>query len=67
MASAARAELLDGKFFGLAFLVLGGDIVAPFTAIALQSDNISHFHSPLGQIFRSALLIFRSPRWESDP
>jgi hypothetical protein len=47
MASAARAKLFDGKFLGLALLVLGRDIVAPFTAIALKADKISHFHSPL--------------------
>jgi hypothetical protein len=47
MASAARAKLFDGKFLGLALLVLGRDIVAPFTAVALEADKISHFHSPL--------------------
>jgi hypothetical protein len=35
MASASRAKLLDRKFFGLALLVLCGNIVAPFAIVAL--------------------------------
>ena len=35
MASAARAKLLDGEFFGLPLLIFAGDVVAPLTAVAL--------------------------------
>ena len=67
MASAARAKLLDGEFFGLAFLILGCDIITPFTPVALEPDKIPHFYSPVEQNFRLSRLIVQSPRWESDP
>jgi hypothetical protein len=43
MASAAWAKLLDGEFFGLALLILGRDIVTPFTPIALEPNKIPHY------------------------
>ena len=67
MASTARAKLLNGEFFSLTLLILGRDVIAPFAPVALQPNKISHFHSPVGQIFRLSPLIVQSPRWESDP
>ena len=46
MTSTAWAKLLNGKFLGLALLVFTGDIVAPFAAVALKPNKISHFRSP---------------------
>jgi hypothetical protein len=57
MAPATWAKLLDGELFGLALLILGRDIIAPFTPVALEPDKISHFSSPLGQNFRLSRLI----------
>src|SRR5258708_17294979 len=42
MAAAARTKLLDRELLGLPLLVLRGRIVAPFAAVALQPDQVSH-------------------------
>ena len=66
VASAARAKLLNGKLFGLALFVLGRHIIAPFTAVALQSYKVSHFSSPAEHAHIIPPIV-QSPRWESDP
>ena len=42
MAATTRAEFLDRKLVGLALLVLGGRVIAPFATIALKSYQVSH-------------------------
>jgi hypothetical protein len=46
MGPAARAELFDGELFRLTLLVFGRRVIAPFTAVALKTDQISHFSHP---------------------
>jgi hypothetical protein len=48
MASAAWAKLFNGKFFSLTLFVFTGYVIAPFAAIALKPNKISHVNYPLG-------------------
>src|SRR5216684_3032946 len=68
MATTTRAELLDRKLLGLPLLVAAGGIIAPFTSVALQSNQVSH-----SLILASPPCRWRpkiqneSPRWELNP
>jgi hypothetical protein len=42
VAAAARAKLLNRKFFGLAFLIFAGRVIAPLATVAGHSNQISH-------------------------
>jgi len=48
MASAARAKFLNRELLTLALFVFAGNVVAPFAAVALETDKISHLYSPMG-------------------
>jgi hypothetical protein len=51
MAAATWTKLLDGKLVGLTLFVFAGYIIAPFAAIALKPNKISHIQLPLERAF----------------